>query len=55
MDACSKYIERSEAELKAADLAPCREIRLAHLEQAYLYAKLAAAKRKESPVFLLSR
>ena len=52
MQALLDYVALSDAELKAADLAPTREARIAHFEQAYRYARLAVDERaKQSNVF----
>jgi hypothetical protein len=52
VNALLEYVTRSEAELKAADLAPTQDARIAHLEQAYRYARLAVEERaKESSIF----
>jgi len=51
MQALLEYVALSDAELKAADLAPTREARIAHLEQAYRYAKLAIEERKRPRLF----
>lgn len=46
------YVALSNAEREAADLAPTREGRIAHLERAYRYAKLAVEERaKQSSIF----
>jgi hypothetical protein len=48
----SDYVALSNAELEAADLAPTRDARIAHLEQAYRYARLAVEERaKQSSIF----
>jgi hypothetical protein len=49
VQALLEYVARSEAELKAADLAPTRDARIAHLEQAYRYARLAVEERAKQP------
>jgi hypothetical protein len=41
MGDCAEYVELAEAELKASDLAISNDVRIAHAEQAFLYAKLA--------------
>lgn len=52
MQSLLDYVALSDAELKAADLAPTREARIAHLEQAYRYARLAVEERaKQSNIF----
>jgi hypothetical protein len=46
------YVALSNAEREAADSAPTREARIAHLEQAYRYARLAVEERaKQSSIF----
>lgn len=46
------YVALSNDELEAADLAPNRDARIAHLEQAYRYARLAVEERaKQSSIF----
>jgi hypothetical protein len=47
-----EYVALSNAELEAADLATTRDARIAHLEQAYRYARLAVEERaKQSSIF----
>jgi len=47
-----EYVALSNAELEAADLASTRDARIAHLEQAYRYARLAVEERaKQSSIF----
>ena len=47
-----EYVALSNAELEAADLAPTRDARIAHLEEAYRYARLAVEERaKQSNIF----
>lgn len=47
-----EYVALSNAELEAADLALTRDARIAHLEQAYRYARLAVEERvKQSSIF----
>jgi hypothetical protein len=49
MGDCAEYVDLAEAELKASDLAISRDARIAHAEQAFLYAKLAVeAAAKEA-------
>lgn len=52
MQALLAYVDLCNAELEAAEHAPARDARIAHLEQAYRYARLAVEERaKESSVF----
>ena len=51
-----EYVALSNAELEAADLAATRAARIAHLEQAYRYARLAVEERaKQSSIFQWSQ
>ena len=52
MQTLLEYVALSNAELEAADSAPTRDARIAHLEQAYRYARLAVEERaKQSSIF----
>jgi hypothetical protein len=47
-----QYVALSNAELEAAESAPNRDERIAHIEQAYRYARLAVEERaKQSSIF----
>ena len=48
MQALLEYVDHSNAELEAANRAAGRAQRIAHLERAYSYARLAVEERKAS-------
>ena len=48
MQALLEYVDHSNAELEAAKRAAGRAKRIAHLERAYCYARLAVEERKAS-------
>lgn len=52
MQALLVYVDLCNDELEAAEHAPARDERIAHLRQAYRYARLAVEERaRESRVF----
>ena len=52
MQVLLEYVALSNDELESADLAPTRDARIAHLERAYRYARLAVEERaKETSIF----
>ena len=50
MQALLQYVEHSNAELLAANRATGRAKRIAHLERAYCFARLAVEERRASNV-----
>lgn len=55
MGDCSEYVDLAEAELKASDLAISKDARIAHAEQAFIYAKLAVEAAAKEATEIRSR